>query len=66
MWQLERADHEALGTQASTRLYEQARGFTRIHAHIIGDQIELFVPFERVFEIRLGINTIVFQPRLFL
>src|SRR5437588_4105167 len=66
VWQLERADHEALGTQASTRLYEQARGFTRIHAHIIGDQIELFVPFERVFEIRLGINTIVFQPRLFL
>src|SRR6266567_3258226 len=66
VWQLERADHEASGTHASTRLYEQARGFTRIHSHIIGDHIELFVPFERVFEIRLGINTMVFQPRLFL
>ncbi len=61
MWQLERADDETIAPQAFARLNQQAGSFSRIHAHIVSDYIELAVLFHGIFEIHFGITTKMLQ-----
>ena len=65
VWQLQYADDKPIFTQTLSCLAQQTRSISRIHTHIIDNDIKTFMRFHRVLKIGFSIATIVFKSRLF-